>query len=200
MPIAMSDDEPRSCSFCNRFADDSCRRCGRAYCKAHGRELCEVCLSPSSALPSPAAYKGSLMTLAIAVVAGLLVLIHPLSLPGEHRLAKGSGQNPALLQPGTAPGNRASGSVVPTPLPGVAPNSTSPALRSYTVVLNDTLTGIAQNFGTTVVAIQAANPGVNESNLKAGQELLIPPSEVPARPLGSPSPAAALSATPTSTP
>lgn len=200
MPNAMPDEEPRSCSFCTRYAEHDCRRCGRAYCDSHGRELCDACLVPMGALPSPSIYRGSLIALAIAAVAGLVVLIHPLSLPGEHRLAKAVAQNPAALQPGPGQNGRTGASSVPTPLPASAVSPTPPALRSYTVVLNDTLGAIAQSFGTTVPAIQAANPGVNPSNLKAGQELLIPPPEATPSPTASPSQTPAPSPSPTPTP
>ena len=193
----MSDDDPQSCSFCTRDAATVCTRCGRPYCPAHGRELCAGCLDPAGALPSPSLYRGSLAAIGIAAVAGVLVLLHPLSLPGEHRLAQAVSQNPAAVQGGSVQAGRSGGPGVPTPLPADAFSPTPAVLRSYTVVLNDTLSAIALSFDTTVAAIQAAHPGVNQGNLKAGQELLIPPPDGTPRPAGT---AAAPPATATSGP
>ncbi len=197
----MQDDEPQACAFCTRYADHACSRCGRAYCDAHGDDLCQLCLDPAGSLPSGRFFRGSMVALAITAVAGLLILFISPSLPGERRLAKAVAQNPANV----SPANRTSGqpaqrsgtgrSVVPTPLPAASP--TAPSLRSYTVVLNDTLSGIAESFGTTVAAIQAANPGVGPANLKPGQELLIPPPEGTPQASASPTPASSLSPTPT---
>jgi LysM repeat protein len=195
----MQDDEPRSCSFCNRYAEHTCKRCGRAYCDAHGRELCESCLAPAGALPSQGLYRGSLIALLIAAVAGVLVLFVSPTLPGEKRLAGAVSQNPSQLQPQRSVTGR-------TPAATAAPTQpaspTAAALRSYTVVLNDTLSGIAESFGTSVAAIQAANPGVNQTNLKAGQELLIPPPGATPVPTGTPTvtPSPTPSASPTPAP
>lgn len=192
MLLAMQDDEPQACAFCTRYADHSCTRCGRAYCDAHGNELCQACLEPAGALPSRGLFRGSLVALGITAVAGVFILFVSPTLPGERRLAKAAAQNPANIS-NVQPGQRTSSgqSSVPTPLPAVSP--TPPALRSYTVVLGDTLSAIAESFVTTVAAIQAANPGVNQTNLKAGQELLIPPPEgtpqAQASPTPSPTPA-----------
>lgn len=53
---------------------------------------------------------------------------------------------------------------------------------SYTIVSGDTFWSIAQAHGTTVGAIEAANPGVNPSSLQVGQVINLPGAE------GSPSP------------
>jgi LysM repeat protein len=196
----MADTEPRLCSFCDQDAKHTCGRCGRAYCDAHGRDLCRDCRAPDSALPTTAAFRGSLIALGVAAAIGLWALIAPPTLPGEHRLAKSGAQNPAAVQPvkGTGSGR----SAVPTPNSAAAASPTPPPVRSYTVQLNDTLSGIADSFGTTVAAIQAANPGVAQVNLKAGQELLIPSSGTPqpsATPTAAPSATAGPTASPTAT-
>jgi LysM repeat protein len=195
----MADEEPRRCRFCAEDATQTCGRCGRDFCSAHGRGgLCRECLAPAGALPTQRLYWGSLVALGIAAFAGIWVLFLPPSLPGEHRLAHSSAQNPSAVQPVRSTVSLSSG--VPTPLPGSVASPTAPALRSYTVVLNDTLSGIAESFGTTVAAIEAANPGVNQSNLKAGQELLIPPPGVTPTPVLSPSPSPTPSTPTPSTP
>ena len=45
---------------------------------------------------------------------------------------------------------------------------------SYTIVSGDTFFSIAQAHGTTVAAIEAANPGVNPSGLQIGQVINLP--------------------------
>jgi len=171
----MADEETLHCRFCERDAAHECRRCGRPYCDEHGRDFCRDCLSPASALPSATLFRGSLVALAVAAVAGIWLLVAPPTLPGERRLARSAAQNPAAVQPIPAKATRSGREVLPTPnsLPSTSPTATT--ARSYTVVLNDTLSGIADSFGITVAQIQAANPGVNQTNLKAGQVLLIPP-------------------------
>ena len=44
----------------------------------------------------------------------------------------------------------------------------------YTIQPGDTYFLLAQRFGTTVAAIQAANPGVDPNNLQIGQVICIP--------------------------
>ena len=63
---------------------------------------------------------------------------------------------------------------VPTPSPVVTPAPTPPPQTTYTVVAGDTLALIADRFGTTVAALQAAN-GIGDPNtINVGQVLIIP--------------------------
>jgi LysM repeat protein len=43
--------------------------------------------------------------------------------------------------------------------------------RSYTIKANDTLSGIAERFGTTVEELQALNPALDPQGLVAGQKI-----------------------------
>ncbi len=61
--------------------------------------------------------------------------------------------------------------VAPTPVPTVAP---APQPQTYTVVEGDTLALIAQRFGTTVEALQAANGIEDPDEIVIGQVLVIP--------------------------
>ncbi len=199
----MEDAEPRLCRYCERDATHACSRCGSACCDEHGRDLCQACLAPESALPSGTVFRGSLVALVVAALVAIWLLIKPPTLPGERRLAQAQGQNPAAVQPsrGRAGANNAA---VPTPLPTEAVNPTPAAARSYTVLSGDTLSGIANSFGSTVAEIEAANPGVTPANLKAGQELIIPPpggfpTPTPT-PSPTPSPSPTATASPTATP
>lgn len=58
----------------------------------------------------------------------------------------------------------------PTPVPTPAP----PAQTTYVVQRGDTLAAIAQRFGTTVGALQAANGIANPNEIVIGQVLVIP--------------------------
>lgn len=60
----------------------------------------------------------------------------------------------------------------PTPVPTAAPTPVPP--RTYTVVEGDTLAEIAQRFGTTVSALQAANGIEDPDEIVVGQVLTIP--------------------------
>jgi LysM repeat protein len=61
--------------------------------------------------------------------------------------------------------------VAPTPAPTAAP---PPPQQTYVVQQGDTLAAIAQRFGTTVAAIQAANGIANPDEILVGQVLVIP--------------------------
>jgi len=68
---------------------------------------------------------------------------------------------------------------VPTPEPTPTPTPTPPVCPPgqviiYTVQPGDTFFTLARRFGSTVEAIQAANPGVNPRNLQVGMQIRIP--------------------------
>jgi len=80
-------------------------------------------------------------------------------------------------------------SLTPSPLPVLTEILfPTPTTFTYTVVLGDTLSGIAQHFGVTLEALQAANPDVQPTALSVGAKLVIPtgkavvgePSQTPA--------------------
>jgi hypothetical protein len=137
-----------------------------------------ITASPRARISRPAML---IAALALAVV-GLLVLS---SLFGILRGAPGAGsQTPsaspsptateaASLPPASA-GATAPASVsasVPASLPPV--QTPAPTPRTYIVQQGDTLNLIAQRFGTTAAAIQAAN-GLTSTNIDVGQVLIIP--------------------------
>ena len=61
-----------------------------------------------------------------------------------------------------------------TPTPSEAPSATASVPFLYTVVLDDTLSGIADKFAVDFIIIMALNGMNNESVLFVGQELIIP--------------------------
>jgi LysM repeat protein len=67
------------------------------------------------------------------------------------------------------------GSVLdPRPTPPTEPDRRSATPRTHTVRRGDTLFSIATRYGTTVAAIQSANPGVKPQRLQVGQVLKLP--------------------------
>jgi LysM repeat protein len=97
-------------------------------------------------------------------------------LPGQ-RLVVGSSAAPAAT-PAVAPGQAA---------PHAAPPAPRPAPVLHTVAAGETLTAIAQHYGTTIAAIANANGLANPSFIRIGTQLSIPQA-------GAPAPAAAPSA------
>jgi len=86
--------------------------------------------------------------------------------------------------PGVNPNNLQIGQVICIPK---APAPVCPNGFLYTIKAGDTFFLLAQRFGTTVQAIQQANPGVNPNNLQIGQVICIPvkpPVQVPPCPGG----------------
>ncbi|MDP2857283.1 MAG: LysM peptidoglycan-binding domain-containing protein [Bacillota bacterium] len=97
-------------------------------------------------------------------------------------LAQRFGTTVAAIQaanPGVNPNNLQIGQIIcipgVAPPPGVCPTGTF----AYVVRAGDTFFLLAQRFGTTVAAIQAANPTVNPNNLQVGQTICIPGAAPP---------------------
>lgn len=70
-----------------------------------------------------------------------------------------------------------------TRTPGITPTQIIPATQTvaptltpfvYTIARNDTLSGIAQRYGVSLEALQAANPGIIPASLAVGRTLIIP--------------------------
>ncbi len=64
--------------------------------------------------------------------------------------------------------------VAPAPPAPVTPAAPAPTEGEYVVVKGDTFSKIAKENGTTVKAIEDANPGVTPTRLKVGEKLVIP--------------------------
>jgi LysM repeat protein len=105
--------------------------------------------------------------------AALVVVIGAMLLGGGGTPGDTATPSPSLLPseslaPSVSAAPSASGSSVPTLQP--TPN---PSPRTYIVQPGDTLAAIAESFGTTVEAIQAAN-GLTTDVIEIGQVLVIP--------------------------
>ena len=80
----------------------------------------------------------------------------------------------ASPSPSPTPSPSPSPSPTPAPTPAPTPVVTPPPPRTYTVAQGDTLAEIAQQFGTTVSAIQQANGIEDPDEIRVGQVLVIP--------------------------
>ncbi len=176
------------CYTCPRRAVGDCSRCGRHYCNAHGRGLCEECASPTSALPADLTYRAAVVGSALLAVIGIVflqvwpappagrppvLLFSCASTPSDLLLDADLVPTPVLPFTTLRPDNA-------TPTPAVTPATPSPTptprpQEQYTVVSGDTLLGIAARAGTTVDALVGAN-GLSSANalLRIGQVLTIP--------------------------
>lgn len=132
---------------------------------------------------SPTARYSPRTVLIAAVGVAVVALLVLSSFFGFLRGAPGAGsQTPAAsastvaspvassAPPSVSPSAGSSASVAPTGTPVPTP---APSQRTYVVQQGDTLNLIAQRFGTTVEAIQAAN-GLTGTNIDIGQILIIP--------------------------
>jgi hypothetical protein len=97
--------DPMTCFACEREPVQQCSRCGRPYCEDHGEELCEICLQPSSGVPSFSLYRGSLLALLIGTALAVWLLVQPTS------SGSGEGLRPVVLTP---TGVTARGQTTPT--------------------------------------------------------------------------------------
>ena len=190
-----------SCYACGRDAIHRCPRCAKPYCDQHGGELCAACQDPSSAIPSGALFRGALLVLLVASVLALWLLIRP---PGTSDDESGAqaGQ-PSVTRTPTAAATTARPSVTPTgtpqgtttgtpgvsPTPGGTPVATSTPTPSptpepspfeeYTVQQGDSLSSIAQQFGTTADELARINGITDPNTLNVGQKLQVPRPTTP---------------------
>jgi len=105
----------------------------------------------------------ALAAVALVIAAAFLFFVAPMILGlGQHSTPTGSGQ----------PSAEVSAAPTDTPLPTLAP---APTPFVYTVKSGDSLSAIAQRFGTTVKALLSANPQIkNQNSIKIGDKITIP--------------------------
>ena len=190
-----------SCYACGRDAIHRCPRCAKPYCDEHGGDLCAACQDPSSAIPSGAVFRGALLALLVASVLALWLLIRPpgasdnesgaqAGQPSATRTPVATTVRPSLsVSPTGTPGGTPSGTPGISPTPGGTPGATpTPApsptpepspFEEYTVQQGDSLSSIAQQFGTTADEIARINGLTDPNTLNVGQKLQVPRPESP---------------------
>lgn len=93
---------------------------------------------------------------------------------------------PPPFDPNTVPGSLPPPNVpVPAPVPEPAP-APAPVLREHIVVKNDSFSTMATQYGVSIAAITAANPGVDSRKLQLGQKIVIPPPSSAPAPMAAP--------------
>jgi nucleoid-associated protein YgaU len=132
-----------------------------------------------AATPRERLGRGTLLVgAAVAAVAAVLVLGSVFRLfggaPGPSPSPTPSASPSAVPSPSSSPTASPVRSASAAPTATQAPTATpAPTQRTYVVKQGDTLNGIAQQFGTTVQAIKAAN-GLTSDTINIGQVLVIP--------------------------
>jgi LysM repeat protein len=185
----MTQEPVLSCYYCENPAEAECPTCGRLYCGDHGEDVCLRCLSPESAVPSAAIYRGSVLALVIASLVTLFLLVRPPESKSASNLVRDLPTSTAAViatatptrQGGAATGTPRQGTQVPssvTPSPSTGPTTPSPNAtatgRTYVMKPGDTLSAVAASFGVSVDELVAANPGLNPNSIPAGTEIKIP--------------------------
>ena len=193
-----------SCYVCGKEVTRRCPRCGKPYCDEHGAELCAACQDPASAIPSGTVFRASLLALLVASVLALWLLIQPPGLPGgeagEEAVLPLPTVTPAALtsptptpsatptatptstpSPTASPTPAATTSPTASPTPQATPSPTptptpeQPPFTEYEVQSGDTLSSIAQAFGTTVDELVRVNGFASQDVIiSVGQKLLVP--------------------------
>jgi LysM repeat protein len=193
-------DRIMTCYVCGKEATHRCPRCAKPYCDEHGEELCAACQDPASAIPSGTVFRGSLLALLVASILALWLLIQPPGLPGgeagEEAVLPLPTITPAALTSPTptpsvtptptptstsSPTPEATASPTPsaipeaTPTPTPTPTPEPPPFVEYEVQSGDTLSSIAQAFGTTIDDLVSIN-GLESQDviISVGQKLLVP--------------------------
>jgi LysM repeat protein len=165
--------DPR-CHYCTRPAQEECPTCGRLYCAEHGEDVCLRCLAPEAAAPSPALYRGSILALAVGTLLTIFLLVRPPESESSQDDVRTTIPTPTPAVSATAtstPPVTRTPTTTPTPTPETPSATAEP--RVHVVEPGDTLSGIAELYGTTVEALLAANPGLTE-DLDVGQQIIIP--------------------------
>ena len=166
-----------NCHYCDEAAEAECPTCGRLYCSEHGEDVCLRCLAPEAAAPTSLAYRGAVVSLIVGSLVALFLVIRPPASEGDGDTARTlSTATPSFLATATptSPGDERPATVTTT-APATSP-TTSPTPSggtTHTVADGDTLSGIAEQYDTTVEALLAANPELSE-NLQIGAVIRIP--------------------------
>ena len=148
--------------------------------------------SPERATPSAWAYRGSIAALVLGSFLALFLVLRPPESKSQAELVRPAAPTaePTATPEPTATATPAPTTPVPTtpvpttpapttpvatPTPAATPTPTPPAAAfDYEIVPGDTLSDIAESFGTSVADILALNPGLDPNTLQIGQIILVP--------------------------
>ncbi len=128
-------------------------------------------------LPGTAFVRAVILMLGVGLVLGLFFVVNPLTLPHERERTSAAPRITATARPPAA--GTAQPVATAVQAPAVTPAVGTPdagAVRRHTIQPGDTLLRIAERYDTTVDAIRAANPGLSETALRIGAEIVIPAS------------------------
>lgn len=172
-----SETQPRTCPNCGASVSARARTC--LICGAELTPSGSIVAPKIEAVSRPAPRRAS--WLIVAIVAGLIVLL--LGAGGVFLRARAT----TAAQPTRTPAPTATETLPPTetptpppptetPTPSPAPTQPNTAVppRKYTVRPGETLSIIAERFGTTVERLQRFNNLKDTDVIQVGQELLIP--------------------------
>ncbi len=176
------------CHYCDRPAEEECPTCGRLYCAEHGEDVCLRCMAPESAVPSALVYRGSILTLVVATLVTVFLLIRPPADKTQAGLVRELPTNTPAISATATPtpprtATQSGGDETPEATPGTPEGSPTTAEtveatpttgpRVHIVQSGDTLSGIADQYDTTVAELERLNPGI-DSNLNIGDEVIVP--------------------------
>ena len=139
-------------------------------------------------LPGARLVRVVMLALGFGMAAGAVLLVWTPVLPHERERTSAAPRPTPVSRPATrpvetavpaAPPPAAAPVAAPPPAGGAATAEPQPSPaateRRHTIRPGDTLLGIAEQYDSTVVAIRAANPGLSETALPVGAEIVIPP-------------------------
>lgn len=176
-----------SCHYCDAPAEAQCPACGRLYCAEHGDDVCIRCLAPESAIPSAAVYRGSILTLVVATAVAAFLIVSPPSDESSFSEVRESTEVPAAEPTRGSPGTATSAPTARGETPPAATSTSAAATatptggpagrRTHTVQPGDNPSTVAEQYGVSLDALIAANPGVTFDPLAVDTVLVIPEAE-----------------------
>jgi LysM repeat protein len=127
-------------------------------------------------LPSTALVRAVMLMLGAGLVVGLFFFVKPLTLPNERERTSAAPRTTATARPAAVGTTQPLATAVQAPAAAPVTGTPDAAARRHTIQPGDTLLRIAERYDTTVDALRAANPGLSETALRIGAEIIVPAS------------------------